>query len=300
MKINNEFTVSAPVEEAWKAMLDLESIAPCLPGASITEQDDNDQYQGTMTVKIGPITAKYKGTVKYEEKDESAHRAVLHATGRDARGQGTASATITSHMEEVSGGTKVSVETDMKLTGKAAQFGRGIAQDVAEKMLGQFAQCLEQRLGSDSGDGSSDGSYEAGATEAAAGPTATASAEDNGTASAPSASAAATSGGTVTPGGAPAGAASGSMATPVTGAGSMAQPVMKSNSSGSAAASTEASDSKEKPKARKISQPDPEPLDLGEMSQDALLKRAKPVLVGVGALLAVLLIWRGLRGGKKN
>ncbi|WP_119065673.1 SRPBCC family protein [Rubrobacter indicoceani] len=288
MKINNEFTVSVPIEEAWNAMLDLERIAPCLPGAAITEQDSEDEYQGTMTVKIGPITAKYKGNVKYEEKDESSHRAVLNATGRDARGQGTASAVITSQMEEVSDGTKVMVETDMKLTGKAAQFGRGIAQDVAGKMLGQFAQCLEQRLGSD---GSANGSdSEEGATEAAAGPHATADSSDNGTASTPPASATTA-------------AAASSMSQPVTGAssttGSMSQPVTSSESAGSGSSS--GSSSEEKPRARKIQQDsEPEPLDLGEMSQDAILKRAKPVLIGVGALLMVLLILRGIRGGKKN
>jgi hypothetical protein len=100
-----------------------------------------------MRVKLGPITAKYWGTVRYEEVDERARRAALHATGRDACGQGTASAAITSILEKAGASTKVSVETDMKLTGRAAQFGRGVAQDVATKMLGQFADCLERELG---------------------------------------------------------------------------------------------------------------------------------------------------------
>ncbi len=146
MNVNNEFVVGVPIEEAWGAMLDLERIAPCLPGASIDGQD-GDEYRGTMRVKVGPITAKYQGTVRYEEVDEQARRAVLHATGRDARGQGTASATITSKLERSAERTRVSVETDMKLTGRAAQFGRGVAQDVATKMLGRFAECLEQELG---------------------------------------------------------------------------------------------------------------------------------------------------------
>jgi carbon monoxide dehydrogenase subunit G len=154
VNVNNEFMVAVPIEEAWKAMLDLERIAPCLPGASIDEQD-GDEYKGTMRVKVGPITAKYQGTVRYEEVDEQARRAVLHATGRDARGQGTASATITSNLEKAGDRTKVSVETDMKLTGRAAQFGRGVAQDVATKMLGQFAECLEQELGEGGGPGAS-------------------------------------------------------------------------------------------------------------------------------------------------
>src|SRR3712207_3719440 len=147
MKINNEFTVSVPIEQAWDVMLDLQKIAPCLPGAAIQEEKGDGEYDGTMKVKIGPITANYKGTVKVEEADEENHRAVLQATGRDARGQGTASATIVSTLQEEGGdSTKVNVETDMKLTGRAAQFGRGIAQDVATKMLNQFAECLEREI----------------------------------------------------------------------------------------------------------------------------------------------------------
>src|SRR5918998_4476021 len=141
MKINNEFTVGAPVEQAWDVMLDIERIAPCLPGAAIQGEKGDGEYEGTMKVKIGPITANYKGTVKFEEVDEGSRRALLDATGRDARGQGTASATIVSTLQEEDGETKVNVETDMKLTGRAAQFGRGIAQDVATKMLDQFAAC---------------------------------------------------------------------------------------------------------------------------------------------------------------
>ncbi|AHY47900.1 Carbon monoxide dehydrogenase subunit G (CoxG) [Rubrobacter radiotolerans] len=294
MKINNEFTVGVPVEEAWNAMLDLERIAPCLPGAAITEQD-GDEYQGTMTVKIGPVTAKYRGNVHYEETDEANRRAVLKANGRDARGQGTASAVITSVMEDLGGSTKVSVETDMKLTGRAAQFGRGIAQDVASKMLGQFAECLEERLGS-----SNEESAEAGATEEAATPNETAEAADNATA--PPASAGATQGTTVTPGGTPAGAASGSMAGAAAETSSLARPVGTSGTAGGtgdAASSTTAGGdpgtSGEKPKARKIDQPEPEPLDLGEMSQDAIMKRVKPVLMGVGALVALFVVYRLLR-----
>src|SRR3712207_2990438 len=152
MKINNEFAVSVPIQEAWEIMLDLERVAPCLPGAAIQGSED-DVYQGTMKVKIGPITANYKGTVKVEEADEENHRAVFEATGRDARGQGTASATIVSTLQEEGDQTKVRVETDMKLTGRAAQFGRGIAQDVATKMLGQFADCLEREITGDTGEG---------------------------------------------------------------------------------------------------------------------------------------------------
>ena len=145
MKLENEFTVDAPLDEAWKTMIDLERVTPCLPGASLTDQE-GDEYRGKMTVRLGPVKQEYNGTVKFEETDEDEHRAVLKADGKDQRGQGTASATITSTMSEENGGTKVHVETDMQLTGKAAQFGRGVQQDVAAKLLTQFADCLEKEI----------------------------------------------------------------------------------------------------------------------------------------------------------
>ena len=148
MKLENEFTVPAPVDRAWEVLLDLERVAPCLPGAAIDGRE-GDAHTGTMTVKIGPITARYKGTVKIEESDEQAHRAVMRAQARDARGQGTAAATITSSMEAVDDGTRVRVETDMRITGPAAQFGRGVMQDVSAKMMGRFAECLAGLMGED-------------------------------------------------------------------------------------------------------------------------------------------------------
>jgi uncharacterized protein len=146
MKLENEFTVPAPVDRAWEVLLDLERVAPCLPGATIDGRE-GDAHTGTMTVKIGPITARYKGTVRIEESDEEARRAVMRAQARDARGQGTASATITSTMESVDDGTRVRVETDMRITGPAAQFGRGVMQDVSAKMMGRFAECLAGLMG---------------------------------------------------------------------------------------------------------------------------------------------------------
>jgi carbon monoxide dehydrogenase subunit G len=145
MKLENEFTVPAPVERAWEVLLDVELVAPCLPGATI-ERSEGDAYKGTMTIKVGPITSKYNGTVKIEEADESARRAVMRAQARDTRGQGTAAATITSTMEEVEDGTRVRVETDMRVTGPAAQFGRGVMQDVSAKLMGRFADCLAERI----------------------------------------------------------------------------------------------------------------------------------------------------------
>jgi uncharacterized protein len=146
MKLENEFTVPAPVERAWGVLLDVERVAPCLPGATI-DGSEGDRYTGTMKIKIGPITTQYKGTVKIEEADEQARRAVMRAQARDARGQGTAAATITSTMEEAEDGTRVRVETDMRITGPAAQFGRGVMQDVSAKMMGRFADCLAGLMG---------------------------------------------------------------------------------------------------------------------------------------------------------
>ena len=148
MKLENEFTVDAPVDKAWNVMLDLERVTPCLPGAQLTEQAGDGEHKGTMRVKLGPVTQDYEGKVWFEETDESQHRAVLRADGQDARGQGTASATITSTLQEENGGdsTRVRVETDMHITGRAAQFGRGLQQSVAEKILGRFADCLENEI----------------------------------------------------------------------------------------------------------------------------------------------------------
>src|SRR5689334_582500 len=147
MKLENEFTVPAGIDEAWAVLLDVERVAPCLPGAAVEPgTDEEGAYNGTMTVKIGPITARYKGTVRILESDEANRRAVMRAQAKDARGQGTAAATITSTMQEVSDGTRVKVVTDMRVTGPAAQFGRGVMQDVSAKMMRQFADCLAREM----------------------------------------------------------------------------------------------------------------------------------------------------------
>ena len=146
MKLENEFTVNTSIDEAWKTMNDLERVTPCLPGAQLTAEVGNE-YEGTMTVKMGPVTQKYNGTVKIQEADEGAHRAVIRADGKDARGQGTASATITSTLnDDGNGSVHVHVETDMQLTGRVAQFGRGMHKEVASKIMGRFADCLEREL----------------------------------------------------------------------------------------------------------------------------------------------------------
>ena len=243
--MENEFTVEAPVEQAWETLLDLERITPCLPGAAL-EEESGDEYKGTMTIRLGPVTQKYNGTVSFEETDEESRRAVLKADGKDARGQGTASATITSTLTEEDAGTKVHVETDMHLTGRAAQFGRGVQQEVATKLINQFAECLEKEIMGENNreepeqptepeqDGEAAQAEESQETEAA----------------------------------------------------------VSANGSGA----EEAGEEEEKPKRRVIQQDhDVEPLDLGEASRDAVIKRVIPLAFGLGALIVVIWLVRRRR-----
>src|SRR3954452_22247083 len=146
MKLENEFTVPASIDEAWAVLLDVPRVAPCLPGATVEPGGDEGEIPGAMKIKIGPITASYKGTVKIQESDEAAHRVAMRAQAKDARGQGTAAATITSTMEETAEGTKVHVETDRRVTGPAPQFGRGVTQDVSAKLMKRFAHGLAEEM----------------------------------------------------------------------------------------------------------------------------------------------------------
>jgi carbon monoxide dehydrogenase subunit G len=145
MQLEHSFTVPVGVDDAWKVLLDIERVAPCMPGAAV-DTIDGDDFTGTVKVKLGPIGLTYKGKASFVEKDEAAHRAVIHAQGRDARGNGTAAATVTATLTEQSGETKVDVLTDLDITGKPAQFGRGVMVDVGNKLIGQFADCLAGKL----------------------------------------------------------------------------------------------------------------------------------------------------------
>jgi carbon monoxide dehydrogenase subunit G len=143
MKLEDQFRVDVPLETAWNLLLDVERIAPCLPGAQLQEVA-GDEYRGIVKVKVGAILAQYKGTAKITEADEAARRIVIKADGRDTRGQGNASATVTAQLEPDGTGTRVSIETDLNVTGKVAQFGRGIMAEVSTKLLGQFVNNLER------------------------------------------------------------------------------------------------------------------------------------------------------------
>jgi carbon monoxide dehydrogenase subunit G len=156
VELTNEFRVGVPVEHAWEVLTDVERIAPCMPGAQLQEIE-GDEYRGIVKVKVGPITAQYKGAARFVEQDEAGHRAVLRAEGRDTRGQGNANATITAQLDPDGDGTKISVKTDLTITGRVAQFGRGVLADVSTKLLGQFADCLESKLLAGEGGGASGG-----------------------------------------------------------------------------------------------------------------------------------------------
>jgi carbon monoxide dehydrogenase subunit G len=145
MELQNEFTVPAPVSEVWKALLDVERIAPCLPGATV-DRHEGDEVAGRVNVKVGPITASYAGTARFVTKDESEHRFVLEASGRETRGSGSAAATVDARMSEQESGTQVTIGTSLQISGKQAQFGRGVMADVAGKLTDQFAACLAQRV----------------------------------------------------------------------------------------------------------------------------------------------------------
>lgn len=145
MELTNDFVIDRPVEETWVILNDLEFIAPCMPGARLTEIE-GDEYRGTVKVKVGPITAQYKGKASFVEQDAVNHKAQLKAEGRDPR-QGNANAMVFATMEPSGDdATKVTIHTDLKLSGKVASFGRGIIEDVSKKILGQFVENLRQKL----------------------------------------------------------------------------------------------------------------------------------------------------------
>src|SRR5436190_19017545 len=139
MEITDQFRVSRPIDETWKVLLDIERIAPCLPGAQLQEIE-GDEFRGVVKVKVGPITAQYKGAARLAEVDEAGRRIVIDASGRDTRGQGNAKASIEVTMLEVGDGTRVEVVTHLAITGKVAPFGRSMLVDVSSKLMGQFVE----------------------------------------------------------------------------------------------------------------------------------------------------------------
>lgn len=155
MKLDNTFTIPAPATQAWPVLLDLERIAPCVPGATITSRDGDD-FHGKIKVKLGPVGLSYNGIIKVVSQDEQAGIAVLEGRGRETRGNGTAKATITCKLVENDGSTEVFVDTDLSITGKPAQFGRGALADVAGTLIGQFAANLADEITSTVVDGTAE------------------------------------------------------------------------------------------------------------------------------------------------
>lgn len=149
MRLDHEFQVPVSAAQAWPILLDIDRIAPCMPGATITKVDGDD-FEGTVKVKVGPITVTYGGTASFLEKDESQRVAVIEARGKETRGSGTATARVTAQLFDEGATSRVAVTTDLAITGKPAQFGRGVMVDVGNKLLNRFADCLAKELGSDS------------------------------------------------------------------------------------------------------------------------------------------------------
>lgn len=266
MELENEFTVNADIDTTWATLTDVERIAPCMPGAQLTEIE-GDTYRGTVSVKVGPITAKFKGEANFVEQDVEAHKAVLKAAGRDTGGKGNASALITAQLSPVSDtSTHVKVTTDLTITGKVAQFGRGALADVSTKLIDQFVQQLETTvLNQPAGDAAPAAAAAVADAAAAAGPA-------TGTEPAPSP---APSSASDAPGAERAGDDDGvDTATVVEAAEHQAD---------SAPAAV-----------RKIDAPEAQPIDLIDTAGGALLKRLLPL--GVVALILLLVLRRRGRG----
>lgn len=176
MELVNEFTVKRPIEQTWATLTDVPTIAPCLPGAAL-EGIDGNTYSGVVKLKVGPILANFKGDASFVEKDDTKHRAVLNAAGRDTGNKGNAAAVITAQLEAIdANSTKVVVSTDLKITGKFAQFGRGAMQEISNKLLLEFVNNLEKLTAADSAAPAAAEASTAAASDTTAAPTSTANA----------------------------------------------------------------------------------------------------------------------------
>ncbi|MEJ2867389.1 SRPBCC domain-containing protein [Actinomycetospora sp. OC33-EN08] len=280
MQLENSFTVPVAIDTVYDAMNDPEKITPCFPGATLTSADGDD-FTGTVKVKLGPISMTYKGKGTFVERDKTAHKIVVDAQGRDSRGNGTASAKATLTMsEEGANSTKVTVLTEMQVTGKPAQFGRGVMSDVGDKILGQFASCLADEFA------------DAPAPEAAP-----ASASTSNGAAAPVSSGAEPVSGAATPvsqPASPAPVAAGSGAPEAAPMASTVAEARKADETAAVPGASPASGAGPRPvqSAPKPKRQQAEAIDLLDASSDALTKRLVPVAAGVGVLALILLIIR--------
>jgi carbon monoxide dehydrogenase subunit G len=271
MKLDNEFTVGVPIEQAWAVLTDLELIAPCMPGAQLTGMADG-VYTGKVKIKVGPVTAEYAGTAQFSVKDETAYRAVIDARGRDSRGNGNATALISAQLQPSGAATMVSVSTDLTIAGRIAQFGSGMIKEVSAKLLGQFATCLEGKLS-------------AGAVSEAAGSGTAAS-------SAPASTAGTTgTGNTAGDSGEGSGQAAGSVTVPatgVTGQPAATAPSAAATGPGAAATGTPAPNAQAGAASLTVSGPDPAALDLMSVAGRAIYKRLVPLVVGLIVLAVII------------
>lgn len=268
MQLENKFTIEAPIEKAWEALNTPQTIAPCFPGATLTEYE-GDSFTGTVKVKLGPISLTYKGKGTYVDRDDSAHKVVIEATGRDSRGNGTASATVTGSM--VADGpdkTAVTMLTDMTITGRPAQFGRGVISDVADKIIGQFAACVAEKLTPQATDAPADPTAAGTGTS-----TASSAAPTEGTAS--SASSTGSPNGTANTAKSTSGTATGIV--PSTAATGVNKPTPMASPSGPMKSEIDA-------------------IDLLDTAGAPVLKRLAPVLAGSLLLLIIFLIRRSRSG----
>jgi carbon monoxide dehydrogenase subunit G len=285
MQLENSFTVPVDIDTVYDALNDPEKVTPCFPGAALTSQDGDD-FTGTVKVKLGPISMTYKGKGTFVERDRTNHKVVVDAQGRDSRGNGTASAKATLTMKDAGGGkTAVTVLTEMQVTGKPAQFGRGVMADVGDKILGQFASCLADEF----------------ADAPAPASSGTSGGSSNGAAHAASSGAAPVSGG-ATSVSQPAAPAPVSASSGAPEAAPMASTVAEARKENATAATPGASpaastpqpvssaaraDTAERPKRQPV-----EAIDLLDASGGALMKRAVPVAAGAGVLALIILIIR--------
>jgi carbon monoxide dehydrogenase subunit G len=298
MELEHRFEVPVGIDRAWESLLNMELVASCFPGATLTSAD-GEEYTGSVRVKLGPIQLTYKGAARIVEKDEAAHQATIEASGNASRSSSTATMLVKAKATEISADrTAVRMDTNLTITGRPAQFGRGVMAEVGNKIIGQFADCLSSKL---SGDG--DGSGEAAATGAAAGAAGSAgdaagSAGDDATGSSgagetPAASAGCSGGPSAAPSAAP--SAGTSAAADTTGA--PVSVAAAATTTGGAGGRPDAGGQADGPRHSAGYTRSPEPIDLLESAGAPVLKRLLPV---VGGLLALWLLRRVFRGSKSK
>jgi len=279
MELNHSFTVPVAADTAFEVLTDIERIAPCMPGASI-DSVDGEEFTGSVKVKVGPMQVTYRGKARYAELDRDTHSAVIEARAQETRGSGTANATISANLEEKGDEeTQVTVVSNLSITGRPAQFGRGVMNDVGAKLLGQFADCLSTKL-------SGEDEPEEEAVEEAAETTTTTAAGSNGSSAATSEQEITQEVGTASPQ-----PATGATAAAATGAPSAAAATSGATPVGASASSsnsgTQAANRATTP--TQTTAPDVEAIDLFEVAGASVAKRAIPAAV---VLLLILLIWR--------